>query len=123
MKLVKVQIKNFRSIEDTEVFTVGDLTCLVGKNEAGKTAILKALEAQFPVSKPLAAYDLTRDYPRRFYADAIRDEEEPEIEVCTTWWELDTITKGLLVTEFGEESVNDGVVTVKSGYNFRTIYW
>jgi hypothetical protein len=123
MKLVKVQIKNFRSIEDTEVFNVGDLTCLVGKNEAGKTAILKALEAQFPVSKPLAAYDLTRDYPRRFYADAIRDGEETEIEVCTTWWELDTKSKDLLVAEFGEDSVKHGLVTVKSGYNFGTTHW
>ena len=43
MKLIKVQVKNFRSIEDSNDFDVGDLTCLVGKNEAGKTAILQAL--------------------------------------------------------------------------------
>ncbi len=123
MKLIKVQIKNFRSIEDTEIFTIGDLTCLVGKNEAGKTAILKALEAQFPVAKPLASYDLTRDYPRRFYAEAIRDEAEPEIDVCTTWWDIDEKTKKLLETEFGSECCTSNSVRVTSGYNYSGTHW
>lgn len=43
MKLAKVQVTNFRSVEDSGVFEIGDMTCLVGKNEAGKTAILKAI--------------------------------------------------------------------------------
>ena len=36
MKLIKASVKNFRSVEDSNEFDVGDLTCLVGKNEAGK---------------------------------------------------------------------------------------
>ena len=36
MKLVKVKIENFRSVEDSTEFEVDDVTCLVGKNEAGK---------------------------------------------------------------------------------------
>jgi len=42
MKLISARITNFRSIEDSEEFTLADLTCLVGKNESGKTTILKA---------------------------------------------------------------------------------
>lgn len=41
MRLNTVQITNFRSIDDSGEFTVEDVTCLVGKNESGKTAVLE----------------------------------------------------------------------------------
>ena len=37
MKLVKARVENYRSAEDTEEFELNQMTCLVGKNEAGKT--------------------------------------------------------------------------------------
>lgn len=123
MKLVKVQVKNFRSIEDTGEFTINELTCLVGKNEAGKTAILKALEAQFPIAKPFAKYDLTRDYPRRFYAQAVREEAEPVIEVCKTWWEIDTKTRSLVEAEFGSGCLKPDLITATSSYNKDGTSW
>lgn len=44
MKLKTVQVRMFRSILDsTEVEIQPDVTCLVGKNESGKTAFLNAL--------------------------------------------------------------------------------
>ena len=43
MKLTSVRITNFRSIQDSTEFQIGDVTCLVGKNESGKTAFLRAL--------------------------------------------------------------------------------
>lgn len=43
MKLTKIRIQNYRSVEDSGEFEIGDLTCLVGKNEAGKTALLNAI--------------------------------------------------------------------------------
>ena len=43
MKLTKVRIANFQCIHDSEEFDIDNVTCLVGKNESGKTAILKAL--------------------------------------------------------------------------------
>ena len=35
MKLVSVQIKNYKSIEDSELFTIGDVTCLVLQRRLG----------------------------------------------------------------------------------------
>ncbi|HDS1835779.1 TPA: AAA family ATPase, partial [Stenotrophomonas maltophilia] len=64
MKLVKARIRNFRSAEDSGTFDVGELTCLVGKNEAGKTAILTALFGTRPIADQFA-YDTVHDYPRR----------------------------------------------------------
>ena len=43
MKLTRVRITNFQSITDSNEIDIGEITSLVGKNEAGKTAILKAL--------------------------------------------------------------------------------
>lgn len=30
MKLIKVRVQNYRSVEDSGEFEIGDLTCLVG---------------------------------------------------------------------------------------------
>ena len=47
MKLIKARVKNFKSIQDSTEFDIDDrITCLVGKNQAGKTALLEALNSQ-----------------------------------------------------------------------------
>ncbi|MGH7005286.1 MAG: AAA family ATPase, partial [Alphaproteobacteria bacterium] len=43
MKFARAEISNFQSVRDSGSFTLGDVTCLVGKNESGKTALLQAL--------------------------------------------------------------------------------
>ncbi|WP_419925213.1 AAA family ATPase [Candidatus Poriferisocius sp.] len=65
MKLVEVQVQNFQSVRDSEAFNIGDVTCLVGKNEAGKTALLKALYRLNPINPADAEYSVMDDYPRR----------------------------------------------------------
>jgi AAA15 family ATPase/GTPase len=49
MRLKSVRVTNYKSVEDSEEFEVDDLTCLVGKNESGKTAILEALYKLQPI--------------------------------------------------------------------------
>ncbi|MBA7535137.1 hypothetical protein ES705_27389 [subsurface metagenome] len=44
MKLKSVQISDYKCVRKSADFGVSDITCLVGKNESGKTAILEALE-------------------------------------------------------------------------------
>lgn len=87
MRLTKAQITNFRSVEDSGVFEVGDLTCLVGKNEAGKTAIMRALQGVHPTDN--FEYDRTRDYPRRYLSKFDERHTNGSSEVARTWWELD----------------------------------
>ena len=57
MKLRRVQVTNFRSVEDSTPFTVGQITCLVGKNESGKTPILQALERLNPAETDRKRYN------------------------------------------------------------------
>ena len=40
--LKRFKVKNFRSIEESDWVYLGDNTCLVGTNEAGKTNLLLA---------------------------------------------------------------------------------
>ena len=62
MKLTKVHIKNYKCIYDSTEFDIDDITCLVGKNESGKTAILEALH-KFNPFDPLPRFDRPNDYP------------------------------------------------------------
>lgn len=87
MKLSKIQVTNFRSIEDSGEFETGSLTCLVGKNEAGKTAILKAIHGLSPLNS--FNYDKTRDYPRRHLAKFDERHASGESPVTLAWWTLD----------------------------------
>ena len=67
MRLEHAYVEHYRSVKKTGCFTVArDKTILVGPNEAGKTAILKALEHvnPGPLVKP---FDPLRDYPRSEY--------------------------------------------------------
>ena len=62
MKLTKVHIKNYKCIHDSTEFDIADITCLVGKNESGKTAILEALH-KFNSFDPTANFNRSNDYP------------------------------------------------------------
>ncbi len=99
MKLTKVRVQNYRSVEDSEEFDIGDLTCLVGKNEAGKTALLSAIRGLKPAQS--FEFDETVDYPRRFSTRF--DERHPEgsAEVIRTWWHLDDSDKAAVEKQFG----------------------
>ena len=67
MKLAKIQIKNYKVVSATETVTVDPhVTALVGKNESGKTAILKALWKTSNVAS--ATFDKLYDYPRDRYS-------------------------------------------------------
>lgn len=57
MKLKRVNIRSFRSIENAS-FTLDDVTAIVGENNAGKTSLLRALNSCFNYNSE-----------RRFFAD------------------------------------------------------
>src|SRR5438105_15328684 len=64
MRLSKIRVREFKSILDSNEFEIGDVTCLVGKNEAGKTAILQALYRLNPIIEKDTHFDTTEDFPR-----------------------------------------------------------
>lgn len=47
MKLTELKLKNFRCYKDEITFGIKDLTCIIGKNDIGKSTILEALDCFF----------------------------------------------------------------------------
>ena len=75
MKLINFRIKHYKVIHDTEVVKVDPrVTALVGKNESGKTAVLKAMWKSQNVAG--AAFDKLYDYPRDRYSMDRKDTQE-----------------------------------------------
>ncbi len=88
MRLVSFTVRRFRNILDsTEIDVDPHVTCLVGKNESGKTALLQALWR----SKPHVptSFSSLEDYPRwRLNADRKRGEVDSAAPIEVTF-ELD----------------------------------
>ena len=101
MKLSKARIQNYRSIVDTGWFEVeGKKTILVGPNEAGKTAILQALQHINPPDIT-AKLDALRDYPRSLYNDISTGRIKPsDVTVVEGHFTLGAEDLALLPPEF-----------------------
>jgi predicted ATP-dependent endonuclease of OLD family len=88
MKLIKARIENYKCIFDTSEFSISQTTCLVGKNESGKTAIVEALCHLNPVEKEFEAFDTLFDYPRIHLTDyeekRKNDNDFEEANILTT---------------------------------------
>lgn len=117
MKLTKVRVQNYRSIEDSEEFEIGELTCLVGKNEAGKTALLSAMRGLKP-SQPFE-FDETIDYPRRFSTRF--DDRHPDgtAEVVRTWWRMETADIEAVEKRFGSAVLKGDTFQVHFGFRYE----
>ena len=123
MKLVNVQITNFRCVEDTTPFSLEQVTCLVGKNESGKTAILQALERLNSYEASRTKYDKLRDYPRRYFSDYSARHPTAEAVVLTTKWQLEPEDRKLLEEEFGSRSVTGDEVHIAKSYEQADQTW
>jgi predicted ATP-dependent endonuclease of OLD family len=65
MQLRSVTVQFFRNFVEPQKFDVeSDITVLVGKNESGKTTVLKALHRLNPANQVDVEFDLTTEYPR-----------------------------------------------------------
>lgn len=119
MKLKTVHIREFRSIWDSNPFEVNKITCLVGKNEAGKTAILQALYRLNPIVDDENDFDVTDDYPRSEVEDYQQDIETgkrtPGVVVTATFL-LETEELEAIEKEYGKDILNRSEVTVSRGY-------
>lgn len=121
MFLRSVRIKNYKCIEDTGVFRLDKVTCLVGKNESGKSAILEALYKLNPVVADEGDFDEI-EYPRRrwsLYRE--KRETDPDI-VLETVWELDDSDQEILTEKFGNKALSTKEVTITKGYD-NTLNW
>jgi AAA15 family ATPase/GTPase len=96
MKLLKFKVTNFRSVQDSGWIDCGDVTSLVGINEAGKSNLILALWKLKPVrDEGESKIGLLHDLPNKHYA-AWRD-KAAEYQFITACFELDDEIKKKII--------------------------
>jgi len=63
MHMIRFRVQNYKNVNDTDWVNCGNLTCFVGKNEAGKSAIFRGLSKLNPSDGE--KYDGLKEFPRR----------------------------------------------------------
>ena len=125
MKLTKVRITNFQSIQDSTEFGIDDVACLVGKNEAGKTALLKALYRLNPINEKDGNFDVTDDYPRRIvtdYEDDVAAGRREPAQVVQATYALDPADIAAVKEVFGPKCLKKPIVILEKGYSNRCTF-
>jgi predicted ATP-dependent endonuclease of OLD family len=73
MKLLKFRIQNYKTIQDSGWIDCEDVTAFVGKNEAGKTSLLRALSKLKSTDK--TEYDPVKEFPHGRYTDEFKKKD------------------------------------------------
>lgn len=115
MRLKNFRVRTYRNIVDSGPIDVDHVTCLVGKNEAGKSALLQALHQLNP-AKPAATLDLLEDYPRWLKKKhEISGEIQNAVPITATFEFTDAELESL-AARFGEHIVSGPTVDVSRAY-------
>lgn len=101
MRLKKARITNYRSIKDSGwVDFERDKTIMVGPNEAGKSAFLRALQ-QINPPDDVSKFDALRDYPRKDYNDITTSRVDPaKVTVTEVHFGLDEADKTEISSDY-----------------------
>lgn len=120
MKLKDFAVRNFRSIWDSNIVDVDDrITCLVGKNESGKTALLQALYKTHPIVYQHSGFDPTFDYPKREVSDYefnIESEASEPSLVVKVRYALEEEDQAVIAAIFGPRALREPILTHRTYY-------
>lgn len=123
MKLRTVQVREFKSVWDSNPFEIDRIACLVGKNESGKTAILQALYRLNPIVENDGNFNVTDDYPRSEVEDYQQDVEARRrrhaVAIEATFF-LEPFEIEAITSEYGPDLLSKPEVVVSKGYNADT---
>lgn len=122
MFLTHARVTNFKSVEDSGEFNIGSSTCLVGKNEAGKTAVLEALYKLNPYIGE-TTYDLQRHYPRRFLSEYKDRHHGRDARVLQTRWHITDKELAVLHQLVGKDAIAGREIVITKTYNQQNTSW
>lgn len=116
MKLEKVRVRNFKSIQDTGWVDIENVTCFIGKNESGKTAFLQGINKLNPV-RGAGDYDPLMEYPRKDYRryDNLVHDDDPD-PVASAEYTLEPEDIEIISERYSERVLLDDTVVVTKDY-------
>lgn len=119
MQLVSFEVRRFRNILDSGLIPVDQhVTCLVGKNESGKTAALQALHRLNPAGAE--EFSIQDDYPRwRLKPDERAGEELADIDAVTATFRLDQKELATIAEQVGDALLTSPEVQFARDYTGR----
>ena len=119
IRLTDFRIQNFRCIDDSDWIRVGDITALVGVNEAGKTALLNGLHTLNPGSGEIE-FEKIKDFPR----DKVTDEYSENCSIAEGRFiiPIDYLKEKKLVERFNLPSDKNLILILERKYN-RVLYY
>jgi len=85
LKAIKFRVYNFRNIDDSGWIPLEKVTAFVGRNESGKTALLKALHKFNPATPE--PYNPQREFPRDRYTREFKN--AADWPVCSVAFKID----------------------------------
>jgi hypothetical protein len=123
VRLVEVQVQNFRNILDSSPVPIeSDVTCLVGKNESGKTAFLHALYRLNP-ARPNAPLSVPDQYPA--WLEKQHRQQGAKLEAVTpikALFELEKADIDALDAQFGKGIIKSKRITVSREYGGKRLF-
>ncbi len=123
MKLIEAHATNYRNIIDADPVEIGQTTCLVGKNEAGKSAFLKALEGIRSTDPDFNEYAKITNYPRRMLSQYESDYGDGQARVMRTKWKLEPGDFAAIAAVFGAKALSGGEITISKSYEQTNTTW
>lgn len=117
MKLKSVEIKKYKSFEESQKFEIeDDITILVGMNESGKTSALEVIaKTNYFQEDESFKLNKTHDYPRRQKKKMDKLGIIPEAIICTYEIDKDLIQK--IETDIGKDTLGSTEFNVTTKYN------
>ena len=121
MRIIEFQVRNFRNIVDSSPIGVEpDVTCLVGKNESGKSALLEALYLLNPSYHE--DFNVNEQYPRWLLTQDRRSGDISERSLVTATFQLEEPELAAVEEALGSNIIIDEKVTASRQYNNKIIW-
>lgn len=115
MQLIRAHVTNYRPMENSDEFEIDpEVTCLVGKNESGKTSVLQALFRLNPITP--AEFDEVLDFPSRLSRQLKGKPEGKMIPVVRATFRLSDDEIAEIEDDIGAGALTGRTITVSRGY-------